>query len=186
MDVEDDRDDLLNITDEEESLSEAEEHCLPGHKNDDIKLLLPIYENHTKTEFFALTLSLILSSTFVIILLPLYMESVNAKGDVYTMMLSTNVITIVFLFVLLLVTKHFYQTYRNLEIFKFPVQWTKVVQISLVYAVSGFMVIYALDRKRVMCHIQDAIKGTVLVFSLLYYFFFCRKCKFCCLLFFGI
>ncbi|KAL1490387.1 hypothetical protein ABEB36_013094 [Hypothenemus hampei] len=31
------------------------------------------------------------------------------------------------------------------------------------------------DRNRVLCHLQDPIKGIVLVIALLYYFFFCRN-----------
>jgi hypothetical protein len=37
------------------------------------------------------------------------------------------------------------------------------------------LVIYSLERKKVICHLQDPMKGIVLVFALVYYFFFCRK-----------
>jgi hypothetical protein len=37
------------------------------------------------------------------------------------------------------------------------------------------LVMLSLERKKVMCHLQDPLKGTVLLFALVYYFFFCRK-----------
>lgn len=52
-----------------------------------------------------------------------------------------------------------------------------LLKISSVYALSGIVVTLCLDRDRVLCHLQDPIKGIALVFSLVYYFFFCRKSK---------
>lgn len=52
-------------------------------------------------------------------------------------------------------------------------------KISSLYALAGILVTLSLDEERVLCHLQDPIKGIVLVFSLVYYFFFCRKSKFC-------
>lgn len=54
-----------------------------------------------------------------------------------------------------------------------------LLKISCIYALSGILVTLALDKNRVLCHLQDPIKGITLVFSLVYYFFFCRKSKFC-------
>lgn len=173
---EDDRDEILGLSDEEESLSEAEEHSVSFDKPDNARAV-QVYEQHTKTEFFCVKLILILSSTFVMVLLPLYMESINVKSDAYTLILSTNTLTVVTTLLLLIIIKNSCPHYKNMQIFKFPVPGLKVIQVSVIYTLSGFMVIYAMDRKRVMCHVQDPVKGVVLIFSLLYYFFFCRKCK---------
>lgn len=52
-----------------------------------------------------------------------------------------------------------------------------LLKISLIYAFSGIVITLSMDRDRVLCHLQDPIKGITLVFSLVYYFFFCRKSK---------
>lgn len=54
-----------------------------------------------------------------------------------------------------------------------------LLKISAVYALSGILITLSLDQNRVLCHLQDPIKGITLVFSLVYYFFFCRKSKPC-------
>lgn len=50
-----------------------------------------------------------------------------------------------------------------------------LIKLSTLYALSGILVTLSLDRHRVLCHLQDPIKSITLVFSLVYYFFFCRK-----------
>jgi hypothetical protein len=50
-----------------------------------------------------------------------------------------------------------------------------LIKLSTLYALSGILVSLSLDRNRVLCHLQDPIKSITLVFSLVYYFFFCRK-----------
>ena len=50
-----------------------------------------------------------------------------------------------------------------------------LIKISTLYALSGILITLSLDRNRVLCHLQDPIKGITLVFSLVYYFFFCQK-----------
>lgn len=174
---EEDRDDLLG-SEEEESLSETEEHCLPFEKPENVNQTLSVYEEHTKLEFFSVKLALVFSSMFLMILLPMCMETINLASDAYTMILNLNVLTVAIALILLFILKNICPHYKNLKVFKIPVSGLKVLEIGVLYGLSGFMVIYALDRKRVVCHIQDPVKGVVLIFSLLYYFFFCRKCKY--------
>lgn len=52
-----------------------------------------------------------------------------------------------------------------------------LIKISTLYAFSGVLVALSLDQNRVLCHLQDPIKGITLLFSLVYYFFFSRKSK---------
>ena len=52
-----------------------------------------------------------------------------------------------------------------------------LLKVSFIYAASGILIGQSLDQDRVLCHLQDPIKGIILVFSLIYYFFFCRKSK---------
>lgn len=167
---EEDRDDLL-ASEEEESLSETEEHCLP----ENAPQTLHVYEEHSKFEFFTVKIALIFSSMFLVVLLPLCMETVNIMSDAYALILFTNLFTVVLALMILLLLKNVCSHYKSLKVFSVPVSWLKILEVGIMYGLSGFMVISALDRKRVVCHIQDPVKGVVLVFSLLYYFFFCRK-----------
>ncbi|KAJ8947418.1 hypothetical protein NQ318_009624 [Aromia moschata] len=171
---EDDHDELLQCTDDE-SLSEQEDQCLPIDKPEENYRHTLTYFNHTKLEFITTKLTLIFSTTVLLILLPLYLESINVKGNAYSMILTNTSISTILFVTTMVIAKCFCEKYRNIRICSFPVRFPRLILLSGVYFLCAFMVIYALDRKRVLCHLQDPIKGVVLVFSLLYYFFFCRK-----------
>nr|CAH7729638.1 unnamed protein product [Callosobruchus chinensis] len=174
---EDDHDELLQCTDDE-SVSETEDHCIPtSDKNTDDphNRHSVTYFHHTKLEFLTTKITLIFSTTVMLILLPLYLDSVNVKGNAYSLILMNTLISTLLFVITMVIAKFFCEKYRNIGITSFPVRFPKLLQLSLVYFLCAFMIIYALDRKRVVCHLQDPIKGIVLVFALLYYFFFCRK-----------
>lgn len=173
----DDHDELLQCTDDE-SISENEDHCLPLDKPEEHNRHIHSYFNHTKLEFLTTKLTLIFSTSVMLILLPLYLEAINVKGNAYTMILTNSLLSTVLFIITMLIAKCFCEKYKNIKIFTFPVKFIKLLQLSGVYFLCAFFVVYSLDRKRVVCHLQDPIKGIVLVFSLLYYFFFCRKCKY--------
>ncbi|XP_069691545.1 uncharacterized protein [Periplaneta americana] len=136
------------------------------------------HENKTNTfyeklQFVCIGLVLCVSSTALIILLPLYMEVVNVPGDAYTAILFTSFWTVVVLLVLSCVVGKFGSGVKAVLVP--PFAFSTVLRTGLIYGISCFVVIYSLERKKVICHLQDPIKGIVLVFSLVYYFFFCRK-----------
>lgn len=54
----------------------------------------------------------------------------------------------------------------------------RLVTISTCSGVAGTLCIVS-SYQRVPCHLQDPLKGAALVYSLVFYFFFCRKGK-CC------
>lgn len=174
---EDDHDDLLQCTDDE-STSENEDQCLPIDKHEDSNRHINSYFNHTKLEFLTTKLALIFSTTVILILLPLYLESINVKGNAYSLILTNTAISTLLFVLTMIIAKFCCEKYKNIKLCTFPVKFSKLFIISGVYFMCAFLVIYALDRKRVVCHLQDPMKGVVLVFSLLYYFFFCRKCKY--------
>ncbi|CAG9854085.1 unnamed protein product [Phyllotreta striolata] len=171
---EDDHDELLQVTDDD-SLSETEDQCLPIDKPAENYTNGPSYFNHTKLEFITTKITLVFATTVILILLPLYIDTINVEGNAYSLILTNTFISTVMLVVTMGIAKVFFEKYRNVNVFSLPVKSWNLLQLSLVYFSSAFMIIYALDRKRVVCHLQDPIKGIVLVFSLLYYFFFCRK-----------
>lgn len=173
---EDDHDDLLRCSDED-SMTENEEQCLPSDKQGFLPSVNDTVPVESKIGFIFIGILTIISATFLVVLLPMYLETVNVKGDAYTLIQFVTTSTIVVLLILLLLKKKFCPRGAEIMILKPPIEWSKVYKLGLMYAISGFMVVYAVDRKRVMCHLQDPIKGIVLVFSLVYYFFFCRKSK---------
>ncbi|KAG5894568.1 hypothetical protein JTB14_021550 [Gonioctena quinquepunctata] len=170
----DDHDELLQCTDDE-SLSETEDQCLPIDKPEELYRPSFTYHNHSKLEFLTTKLTLVFATTVLVILLPLYLEAVNVSGNAYSLMFTNTFLSTVLFILTMAIAKCFCEKYRNIKMFGFPVKFFKLLQLSVVYFLGGSMIVYALDRKRVICHLQDPIKGIVLVFSLLYYFFFCRK-----------
>lgn len=170
---EDDHDELLQCTDDE-SMSESEDQCVPIAKSEQKAYSI---NSHSVYSFAFTKLALLLSSAFLIILFPLYFEAVNAKGDSFTGLLFSSTTVFLILFIACVIAKLFVAKYNVIKIWKLPLRLVDLTKLCVVYTISGFIVVYALDRKRVLCHLQDPIKGTILVFSLFYYFLFCKKRK---------
>lgn len=179
--MEDDHAELLQITDDESSDTEDQdhEHCSSTETPEDDNYLgncrYPITTSYSKCEFITTKIALLFSSASLMILLPAYLDSMNVKSDAYTLILLNSSFSILFLDLIFLIGKFFFKSYKNLWITNYPIKLSKLIVLSFLYTSSIFLIIYAVDRKRVMCHLQDPMKGTILVFSLLYYFIFCRK-----------
>lgn len=173
---EEDHDDLLHCSDDD-SMTENDEPCLPSDKQGFLPAITETYPVPNKLQFLTIGILLIISSTFLTILLPLYLEAVNVRSDAYTLVQFVTMSAVFMLIACTVIQQRFCEKNPTINIFKPPIELTHMIKIGVVYALSGFMVVYSVDRKRVMCHLQDPIKGIVLVFSLVYYFFFCRKSK---------
>lgn len=170
----DDHDELLQCTDDE-SLSETEDQCMPGDKPEE--QTVSAYSTHSKAHLLGSKLSLIIHTTGLLIVFPPYLESVATIGNAYSILLTNTCLCMCAFTVVCILFKVFHDEYPNIKLYRLPLQYPKMIIMTFVYFLCGMMIIYSLDRKRVLCHLQDPIKGIVLVFSLLYYFFFCRKCK---------
>jgi hypothetical protein len=131
---------------------------------------------YKKLQFICVGLLLCFSSTVLIILLPLYMEVVDVYGDAYTAIIFTSSVTTLGLFLVSCVSGRFGNGVK--ASLMPPFGFSSVICTGLIYGISGLLVMYSLERKKVICHLQDPVKGVVLVFSLVYYFFFCRKSKY--------
>lgn len=176
----DDNDDLVAATSEYDSQSdgegEAEEQCPPmDNLPEGPPLQMQHYTSHTKVEFVFMKVALILSSTGLLIVSPIYVDAINVNSDVYTMIYFTSFVVIVVLFMLQATHKFFSPKWKEIALHRPPLSILNILIVSVVYILAGFMILYAIDRKRVMCHLQDPIKGLLLVLSLLYYFLFCKK-----------
>lgn len=130
----------------------------------------PLYD---KAQFICVGLVLCFSATALIILLPLYLEVVDLHGDAYTVIIFTSSATTLGLFLVSCMCGKWGSGVKASLIP--PFKFSSVLRTGLIYGTSCFLVIYSLERKKVICHLQDPMKGIVLVFALVYYFFFCRK-----------
>lgn len=174
--MEEDHEELLQASDEE-SLSEIEDHCCPVDKPEERYLFPLTFFPQTKLEFFGNLTILILSSTVLMIILPLYLSTLNIKGNTYSFILFNVPLSTIILVVVLITMKMLCHKFKNQNIFTLPIKFWPLFRLSCCYAGFVYLYLYAVDRNRVMCHLQDPIKGIILVLGLLYYFFFCRNCK---------
>jgi hypothetical protein len=128
---------------------------------------------YDKVQFICVGLVLCFSATALIILLPLYLEVVDLYGDAYTVIIFTSSMTTLGLLLVSCMCGRWGSGVR--ASLMPPFTFLSVLRTGLIYGTSCFLVIYSLERKKVICHLQDPMKGIVLVFALVYYFFFCRK-----------
>ncbi|XP_048516158.1 uncharacterized protein LOC105691561 isoform X2 [Athalia rosae] len=123
------------------------------------------------------TLTVVVTSvTMLVIAFPLYMESVSAVSTAYTGLLFTSATTVVVLGVLSFVVRRVSPPPAMIpNSMRIRIPRCSMAKIGGVYALTGIFLTLSLDQNRVLCHVQDPVKAITLFFSLVYYFFFCRK-----------
>lgn len=130
-----------------------------------------------RVEFLGTGILCLISATSLLVLLPLYLESSTRAADVYPSVVFCSAASAVLSFSFICLRAKF--RICSLSSFKKnvipPIPIWRIVEIGTTHAVGGLCILYALDRQRVLCHLQDPIKGVILVFSMIYYFCFCRK-----------
>ncbi|XP_032667239.1 uncharacterized protein LOC116842314 isoform X1 [Odontomachus brunneus] len=133
-------------------------------------------ENWQKFRFLASLVSVAVSVTVLVISYPLYLESVGAVSSAYTGLLFTALCSACILGVVYFVVDRVSPPPPLIpNSLRVKIPCDDLLKIGFLYATSGVFISLSLDRNRVLCHLQDPIKGITLVFSLVYYFFFCRK-----------
>ncbi|XP_066143297.1 uncharacterized protein [Euwallacea fornicatus] len=172
--MEEDHEELLQYSDDE-SLSEPEDHCCPVEKPEERYLFPLTFFPHTKLQFFTNLTLLVLSSAILLVVLPLYINNINTQGNVYSLMAVNIPLATLIFSIILLIMKFACNKFKNRTLLSLPTRFWPLLQIASLYVSFSYLYLYALDRNRVLCHLQDPIKGIVLVFALLYYFFFCRN-----------
>ncbi|XP_014486086.1 PREDICTED: uncharacterized protein LOC106750328 isoform X2 [Dinoponera quadriceps] len=133
-------------------------------------------ENWQKLRFLASLVSVAASITVLVISFPLYLENVGAVSSAYTGLLFIALCSAFILGVVYFVVERVSPPpplIPNSMRVKIPCD--DLLKVSFLYASAGMFVTLSHDQNRVLCHLQDPIKGITLVFSLVYYFFFCRK-----------
>ncbi|KAK3914796.1 ABC transporter L-arabinose-binding periplasmic protein [Frankliniella fusca] len=130
-----------------------------------------------RVEFLSTGILCLFSASALLITLPLYLETSSQVADIYPSILFLCATSSVLTFSCICLCAKF-------QIFSFsnfkknvipPIPLWKLVQIGLFHSLGGLCVSYSLDRQRVLCHLQDPLKGIILVFSMVYYFCFSRK-----------
>ncbi|XP_015601302.1 uncharacterized protein LOC107270636 isoform X2 [Cephus cinctus] len=129
-----------------------------------------------KFGFLATLCTVIASVTTLIISFPLYLESVSAVSNAYTGLTFTALLSAGILgMVSFLVGRISPPPPLIPNSMRVKIARCALMKIATLYALAGVFITLSLDQNRVLCHLQDPIKGITLVFSLVYYFFFCRK-----------
>ncbi|XP_046395913.1 uncharacterized protein LOC124163213 [Ischnura elegans] len=126
-----------------------------------------------KILFFVSMFAVVSSATVLVVTIPLYLEAVNVKGDAYSTIIFTCSVSAVLLGAVCIGGQLLWPLPRRS--FGPPLPLMRLIRAGILNAVSGVIFVYSLDRKRVLCHLQDPIMGVILVFSLVFYFFFCGK-----------
>ncbi|XP_051163407.1 uncharacterized protein LOC127282886 [Leptopilina boulardi] len=132
--------------------------------------------NWKKFSFIFTLCTVIVSVSILVISFPLYLESVSAVSNGYSALLFTAFGSVCILAIVYFVKEKISPSPIPIpSSTRISIPRNVILKISLLYATSGILIGLSLDQNRVLCHLQDPIKGIVLVFSLIYYFFFCHK-----------
>ncbi|XP_055374954.1 uncharacterized protein LOC129607803 [Condylostylus longicornis] len=119
---------------------------------------------------------LLLTSFSLFIVLPLYQKQLEIGRKTNNSYGSILFISPIITFLLILLTQIFSWLFKwTIQVYKFPVMPIKrLLAISLCCGIAGTLCTVS-SYKRVPCHLQDPLKGAALVYSLVFYFFFCKK-----------
>lgn len=129
-----------------------------------------------KFRFVATLFAVVVSVSLLIISYPLYLESVSTVSNAYTGLLFTALSSVCILGAICFIVSRVSPPPALIpNSMRIKIPRCALIKVSTIYALSGILITLALDQDRVLCHLQDPIKGIILVFSLVYYFFFCRK-----------
>ncbi|XP_046424130.1 uncharacterized protein LOC124181530 [Neodiprion fabricii] len=129
-----------------------------------------------KFRFLGTLMVVVTSVTMLVIVFPLYLESVSAVSSAYTGLLFTSISSTLLLGVATFVVGRVSPPPPMVpNSMKVRIPRCSMTKIGAVYALTGIFLTLSLDQNRVLCHVQDPVKAITLFFSLVYYFFFGRK-----------
>ncbi|CAH0557352.1 unnamed protein product [Brassicogethes aeneus] len=169
--MDDDREEILQFTDDE-SLSEIDDIGGALDKENEREILM---SPSSKIEHLSMKLSLIFHTTGLLIVFPAYVDSIPNNANAYSVLIWNTFLSFCAILLIAILLGYTCDKYKHVMLRKLPLPFVKMMVITISYFLGGMMVTYALDRNRVICHLQDPIKGIMLLFSLIYYFFFCKK-----------
>ncbi|XP_042238702.1 uncharacterized protein LOC121877155 [Homarus americanus] len=112
--------------------------------------------------------ALVLVTTALVVLLPVYLETVNVAGDAYSALIFTSVFTALPIVVLVQIRYSYFCQISRLG----PSSPSAILKTGFFHGVSVLMIVYALDRKRVVCHAQEPLMGLMVMYMIIIYFFY--------------
>ncbi|GAB0094977.1 uncharacterized protein DMENIID0001_103030 [Sergentomyia squamirostris] len=179
-----DADDEEELENEEASDSESIHNAFGSQIMESASIRTEMEETNSTQEFSNLqsTLKLfgygggLLTSTMaLLILLPLYYEQLTLNGERFNIFGAILFIsfTVMMIFVGISVILGSINKWK-VPYYRPPVPWKRLLPIVLSFGTSAILFSVS-SYQRVPCHLQDPLLGGSLVFSLIFYFFFCRK-----------
>ncbi|ROT70126.1 uncharacterized protein [Penaeus vannamei] len=149
-------DDLEGIT--EESTGSAATHSAPSLLHDPPPAWqLPVQ-----------CVLLVLVTTALVIILPVYLESVNVVGDAYSALIFAAIFTALPVVLFVQIRYSYFCQFMRLG----PSSPSAILKTGMFHGISSLMIVYALDRKRVVCHAQEPLMGLIVMYMIIIYFFY--------------
>ncbi|XP_045609015.1 uncharacterized protein [Procambarus clarkii] len=112
--------------------------------------------------------ALVVITAALVILLPVYLESVNVAGDAYSALIFISIFTA--LPIVLFVQLH-YSYFCQISRLG-PTSPSVILKTGMFHGMAVLMIVYALDRKRVVCHAQEPLMGLLVMYMIIIYFFY--------------
>ncbi|XP_076059777.1 uncharacterized protein LOC143036384 isoform X2 [Oratosquilla oratoria] len=130
-----------------------------------------LHDNLTKTQTVMQCVGLVMVTTAMVVTLPVYLQAVNKSGDAYSALIFVSVFTALPITIYVQIRYSYFCQFLRLG----PVSPCQVLKTGMFYGLSGVMIIYSLDRKRVLCHAQEPLMGLVVMYMIIIYFFYKGK-----------
>ncbi|XP_066988886.1 uncharacterized protein [Macrobrachium rosenbergii] len=111
---------------------------------------------------------LVIVTTALVVILPVYLESVNVAGDAYSALIFTSIFTALPIVLYIQLRYSYFCQFMRLG----PSSPITILKTGMFHGLASVMIVYALDRKRVLCHTQEPLMGLVVMYMIIIYFFY--------------
>ncbi|XP_050735560.1 uncharacterized protein LOC127008065 isoform X2 [Eriocheir sinensis] len=112
--------------------------------------------------------ALVVVAAALVIMLPVYLESINIAGDAYSGLLFFSLFTAAPIVLCVQVRYSYFCQLGRLG----PPSPARVFRLGAAHGLATLMAVYALDRRRVVCHAQEPLMGLVVMYMIIIYFFY--------------
>lgn len=180
MENEEKEDLLLEETESEDDIYDKEEcnYYIEEKILDFIQNEKQSHKSNKKTFIFITAcLFMFLSSSVLIITLPIYLQYSARTGiQTYSKLVtlsSINAMLFGIVHLLGILSKYAIHVSSGLQLCL-----PNVLKISVLLSIGSILIFWLTDGNYVSCHLQDPLKGCAIVFSLLFYYVFSKKSKY--------
>lgn len=113
-------------------------------------------------------IALVLVTTGLVIMLPVYLESINVAGDAYSALIFTSIFTALPIVLFVQLRYSYFCQVSRLG----PTSPSAILKTGMFHGMAMLMIVLALDRKRVVCHAQEPLMGLMVMYMIIIYFFY--------------